>query len=267
MSKQDRRRFIRDAGASLILGATLLAGCRGTSARIMNPWEESGTGSDKAGGEVYTPIVAATTDKLLARAQELPLRQVAYNAPDGYQRYKICFVGLENLSSEEMGDFKEHINATINQRIVESQQFEVLHDRAVAAGLHKIGCRSDDLFLPANRRLLSIGELFFILLLHDFQVVQHFCRWNCSCRRFIFIKKLAPIVIPVGMEAAFSAMGFPIDNPAVCGAVSHFVGNIGSSKEFLKSGGQQMVPFDSLLVYREGYVCGKTGMNSMIPFD
>ena len=152
MSKQDRRRFIRDAGASLILGATLLAGCRGPSARIMNPWEESGTGSDKAGGEVYTPIVAATTDKLLARAQELPLRQVAYNAPDGYQRYKICFVGLENLSSEEMGDFKEHINATINQRIVESQQFEVLHDRAVAAGLHKIGCRSDDLFLPANRR-------------------------------------------------------------------------------------------------------------------
>lgn len=149
MSKRQRRRFLLGIGSTLFLSTTLF-GCRGnTAARVMNPWEQSGVGSDKAGGEVYTPLVASTTDKILARAQELPVQANNFAGP---QRYKICFVGIENLSGEELHDHKENINATITQRIVESQQFEVLHERAVAAGLHQLGYRSDELFLPDKRR-------------------------------------------------------------------------------------------------------------------
>lgn len=152
MSGNNRRQFIWEAGSALFLGSTVFFGCRGTSAKIMNPWDSQGVGSDSAGGEIYNPIVAAATDKLLARSQEFPVQPLLLDPNGMPPRRKICFVGLENLSAEEMGDFREHIKATINQRIVESQQFEVLHERAVGAGLSKMGARPDDLFLPENRR-------------------------------------------------------------------------------------------------------------------
>ena len=148
-----RRQFFGKAAASLLLGTAVLAGCRGTSARIMNPWDQEAIGSDKAGSEIYNPIVAATTDKLLARAGEFPADPMMRLDASGFPpRRRVCFVGLENLSAEELGDFKEHITATINQRIVESEQFEVLHRNAVGVGLGKIGARPDELFLPATRR-------------------------------------------------------------------------------------------------------------------
>jgi hypothetical protein len=150
MQKMNRRELLIGTAAAVVVSQV---GCRGVKAHVMNPWEKQSVGSDKAGGEIYNPIVAAATSKLLARSCEFPVSNMPQLNANGFPpKRRVCFVGIENLSAEELGDFKDHISATINQQIVESDQFDVVHNKALAAGLGAIGARPDDLFIPATRR-------------------------------------------------------------------------------------------------------------------
>ncbi|MDR3196516.1 MAG: penicillin-binding protein activator LpoB [Planctomycetaceae bacterium] len=132
-------------------------GCRGTQARLMHGGETDNIGSDRAGAEVYNPMVREAVGKLLARAAVEPIQQVAYNngmMPVSLKR-KVCFVSLENASVEELGDFKEHIKTAILEKISESDQFEIVSDRAVSAGLRTLSLRPDELFMEENMRMFT----------------------------------------------------------------------------------------------------------------
>jgi hypothetical protein len=135
----------------------LICGCRGTQARVMRSGETDNVGSDRAGAEVYNPMVREAVGKLLARAAVEPIQQVAYNNEmmPGVLRRKVCFVGLENASIEELGDFKEHIRMAILEKVSESDQFEMVSDRAVTAGLRALALRPDDLFREENMQMFT----------------------------------------------------------------------------------------------------------------
>jgi hypothetical protein len=135
----------------------LICGCRGTQARVMHSGESDNVGSDRAGAEVYNPMVREAVGKLLARAAVEPIRQVAFNngmMPEMPKR-KVCFISLENAGIEELGDFKEHIRMAILEKISESDQFEMVSDRAVTAGLRTLSLRPDNLFLEENMRMFT----------------------------------------------------------------------------------------------------------------
>ena len=141
----------------LVFGTFLLTGCKGTQARLMHNVEADKVGSDSAGAEVYNPLVRDATGKLLARAAMEPIQQVSFDGQTMMMppKRKVCFVGLENQSSEELGDFKEHIRSAISEKIAESDQFEIVSDRAVTAGLRTLSLRPDELFLEENMRMFT----------------------------------------------------------------------------------------------------------------
>ncbi len=127
----------------------LAVGCKGTQGRLMHNDESNHVGSNKAGAEVYNPMVKLAVGKLLERAACEPIQQVSYVNGMPTKR-KVCFVGLENSSIEELADFKEHIKTAISEKISQADQFELVSDRAVAAGLRTLGFRPDDLFMEGN---------------------------------------------------------------------------------------------------------------------
>jgi len=138
---------------SLLCGAVFF-GCKGTQARLMHNNELDKVGSNRAGAEVYNPIVRSTTKKLLAEASRESIQQVAHHTGFPAKR-RVCFITLENKSREELGDFKDHIETAIREEISSSEQFEIVSDRAVTAGLKALGLRPDDLFMPENMRIFA----------------------------------------------------------------------------------------------------------------
>lgn len=142
--------------AMLVLCGVLFVGCIGTQARLMHWNEVNKVGSNRAGAEVYNPMVRDATGKLLAKASTEPILQVDYNTAPAFQgKRKVCFIGLENASMEELGDFKEHIKTAILEEISSSELFEIVSDRAVTAGLRALSLRPDDLFMQENMRMFT----------------------------------------------------------------------------------------------------------------
>lgn len=114
-------------------------------------------GSDQAGAEVYNPMVRHAVGKLLSRAAVEPIRQVGFEQGMTAMppKRKVCFISLENASMEELGDFKEHIKTAILEGISQSDQFEIVSDRAVTAGLRALNYRPDDLFMKENMMMFT----------------------------------------------------------------------------------------------------------------
>ncbi len=151
----DRRRFFSVIGTSCA-GFASLMGCRGQqTGEVMKDNKKDLVGSHAAGAETYKPLVDEALGKLLAR-QNAGLQPVSAPAP---APKRICFVGLENKSSEELGDFKEQLVEVIDTRINTSQVFTQISRRFTEAGLREARMRPDELFLPANqRKFLAIME-------------------------------------------------------------------------------------------------------------
>ena len=149
-------RFVQTV-TTLFLCGVIFAGCKGTQARLMHNGELDKVGSNRAGAEVYNPIVRVSVEKLLGRAATEPIQQVNYHMGPSFPsaKRKVCFIGLENASVEELGDFKEHIKSAILEGISSSDQFEVVSDRAVTAGLRALSLRPDDLFMQENMRMFT----------------------------------------------------------------------------------------------------------------
>lgn len=141
----DRRRFFGSVG-SFVGAATL--GCRGKQVgEVLKDDKKDLVGSHAAGAETYKPLIDEALGKLLAR-QCATLQPAA--APPAPKR--ICFVGLENKSSEEIGDFKEQIIEIIDTKINTSQAFQQISRQFTAAGLREARLRPDELFVPAKQR-------------------------------------------------------------------------------------------------------------------
>lgn len=146
-----RRRFL----ASLAGWGTLCGlGCRGSQfAKVLRPGDREMVGSHAAGGETYTPLVEEAVASLLARhasAIQQASTDGASPAP-----LRICFVGVENRSAEDIGDFKDQIFQAIDSKIMESQVFATVSQRFVQAGLRQNHLRPDDLFVPEHMRTFA----------------------------------------------------------------------------------------------------------------
>jgi len=148
----DRRRFLRTCTWGMVgLG---LAGCRGQqTAQVMKPGQADMVGSHTAGAETFKPLVQEATARLLAKHSQ-GIQPASFN--QGPLPMKICFVGVENASSEEIGDFKEQIYEAIDSKIVSSGVYQTVSKRFVDAGLAQTRLRPDILFVPQNMRMFSM---------------------------------------------------------------------------------------------------------------
>lgn len=138
------------------LGCVLLAtGCRGYQyGHLVKDSQPSMVGSHSAGAEVYTPMIEEAVAKLLSACEYSP--EPTGFGPDGLPLpRRVFFVGVENLSAEELGDFKEHIYELIDTQINRSPSFEPISQRMVDAGLRETRLRPDQLLVPDNMQLLT----------------------------------------------------------------------------------------------------------------
>jgi hypothetical protein len=143
----DRRQFL----VSVSSGVLAAAGCRGTQhAHVLDPSDKNMVGSHTAGAETWEPLIQQSVGQLLGRQNVIV--QTAGEAAFPPARKRICFVGVENKSAEEIGDFKEQIYQKIDTCITASDCFEPIHRKYVEAGLRQCGLRPEDLFVPQSRR-------------------------------------------------------------------------------------------------------------------
>jgi hypothetical protein len=132
-----------------------VTGCRGYQfGHLVSNEDADMVGSHTAGSEVYRPLVEESVARLLGSCQAVPAS--AAFGPDGMPvPRRICFVGVENASAEELGDFKEQLYELIDGRINQGGNFEAISRRMVDAALHETRLRPDMLLVPANMQLFT----------------------------------------------------------------------------------------------------------------
>ncbi len=144
------------------LGATTIAalatfsftiGCRGYQyGHLIKNDQPDLVGSHTAGSEVFNPLIDESVAKLLSTAEVASQHNLI--SPDGAPMQRsVCFVGVENKSAEELGDFKDQIYQQIDTQINRSQAFRAISRRMVDAGLQETRLRPDSLLVPDNMRL------------------------------------------------------------------------------------------------------------------
>lgn len=145
-----------------------LSGCRGYQhAHVLKDDDKDLVGSHAAGAETYQRLIDESVAKLLGRACEPVAIQQAGMVIG--ERKKICFIGVENCTAEEIGDFKEQIYELIDSAINESQQYHQVSRRYVDAGLKQLRLPPDQLFIKENQRnfqavMEEMGQPFDFLL-------------------------------------------------------------------------------------------------------
>jgi len=137
-------RSVAGALASLALLPLLVLGaCKSApEGRILGSEEEDFVGSRTAGSATYDRLIEESVDKLLAR------RSASNEGPP----IRVAYLGVENKSAEELGDFREQIYELIDTSIENSQRYRTISRRFVEEALRATGLRPSNLFLPANRR-------------------------------------------------------------------------------------------------------------------
>ena len=135
----------------ITLTAMAASGCRGHQyAHVLDPHQQDMVGSHVAGAETFKPLIDESVARLLAR-HETGMRAVSFE-PAGVQPMRICFVGVENRSAEEIGDFKDQIYEHIDTQMVNSDRFHPISRRFVEAAMRETRLRPDELLLPQPRR-------------------------------------------------------------------------------------------------------------------
>ncbi|XZE44296.1 penicillin-binding protein activator LpoB [Pirellulaceae bacterium SH467] len=148
----DRREWLAGLGTLMV---SVSSGCKGYQyGHVIKPDAPNLVGSHEAGAEVFDPLVDEAVAKLLARQQmvtaDTPL------GPDGEPLPKtICFVGIENKSAEDIGDFKDQLYQQIDSRLLEANSFRSISRRMVDAALYETRLRPDSLMIPDNMRLFT----------------------------------------------------------------------------------------------------------------
>jgi hypothetical protein len=149
--------MLRSALVFPALALALAAGCKGQQyARVIQPGQKQMVGSHAAGQETFRPLIDEAVFKLLARHEpEAHTRVSTMGETLPPAKMHICFVGVENRTSEEIGDFKEQIYEAIDAKLLESQTFLPISRRYVEAGLQQARMRPDALFIPDNMRMFQ----------------------------------------------------------------------------------------------------------------
>lgn len=135
--------------------AVLSVGCRGYQyGHIIKNDAPNLVGSHSAGAEVFDPLIDEAVAKLLGRQSHTgPDTQFC---ADGTPMPKtIYFVGVENKSVEELGDFREQIYQQIDTKILESDVFQPVNRKMIEAALQETRLRPDSLLVHDNMVLFS----------------------------------------------------------------------------------------------------------------
>ncbi|MHB0957107.1 MAG: penicillin-binding protein activator LpoB [Pirellulaceae bacterium] len=153
----DRRTFFAFVGS--LAGSTCagaLVGCRGRQfGHVIERDQPDLVGSHAAGAEVFSPLIEEAVAKLLER-QSTVVQEVTYQGAEVLPTPKsICFVGVENKSIEELGDFKDQIYQQIDTLLVQSQVFQPVSKRVMDAALRETRLRPDSLLIPDNMRIFA----------------------------------------------------------------------------------------------------------------
>ncbi len=134
--------------------AAVATGCRSQqTAAVRAPGQPDMVGSQAAGAETFKPLVEQATNELLARHAPQVIPAGVNTLPPPPKR--ICFMGVENRSAEEIGDFKDQIYQCIDLHLLQSKAFQPINKRYVEAGLMQLRMRPDQVFIPQNMRTFS----------------------------------------------------------------------------------------------------------------
>ena len=68
---------------------------------------------------------------------------------------RVCFVGVENKTAEEIGDFKEQIYESIDQRLSECGTCSSDQSSLCRGGAAQLRLRPDQLFVPDNLHMFA----------------------------------------------------------------------------------------------------------------
>lgn len=152
--------MIRRRSASPLLSSTLFLvvlagqpGCRSHQyAHVLKDHQQDMVGSHEAGAETFNSLVDESVSKLLTR--QAPPEAVEELSGEPLSK-RICFVGVENYSSEDIGDFKDQLFEQIDSSVASSGQFQTISTRYVENGLRQLRLVPGDLMVPQNMRSFS----------------------------------------------------------------------------------------------------------------
>jgi len=162
MNLKNSHRFLSFA---LLFVASL--GCASQYGHILADNDTDLVGSHSAGAATWNPLVDQAVTKLLSRCpspiktvhftdsntQTLQADSVGSALADGTAT--VCFIGVENKSAEEIGDFKDQLYERIDMQVNNTDAFRGISRRLVDAALLETRLRPDSLFLPGNRDLFA----------------------------------------------------------------------------------------------------------------
>jgi hypothetical protein len=138
--------------SAVVASMILLGGCRGYQyGHLVKENQADMVGSHAAGAEVYNPLIEESVGRLLG-ACEASSAAASYDLDGLPMPRRVCFIGVENKSSEELGDFKDQIYELIDTQINRSQSFEAISRRMVDAALYETRLRPDSLLVPNSMR-------------------------------------------------------------------------------------------------------------------
>lgn len=140
--------------STLALAALVAApGCRSHQyAHVLKDHQQDMVGSHEAGAETFNSLVDESVVKLLSRQAPPGTIEEASGEP---LAKRICFVGVENFSSEDIGDFKDQLFEQIDSSVASSGQFQTVSTRYVDNGLRQLRLLPGDLMVPQNMRSFS----------------------------------------------------------------------------------------------------------------
>lgn len=132
------------------------AGCRGKQhAHVLSGSDKDMVGSHTAGAETWKPLIDESVCKLLGRSAGTVHQASHTISTTGAPIRTVCFVGVENKSSEEIGDFREQIYEHIDSLVSQNDQFKMISRRYVEAAMSECRCRPELLVLPERQRQLQ----------------------------------------------------------------------------------------------------------------
>lgn len=158
----------RPAGWPLLLVLiSALAGCAGRQyGHVLASNDKDLVGSHAAGAATWNPLVDQAVAQLLSRCPP-NVRPVGFAGADGVVvdhevvqsaltgPSTVCFVGIENKSSEELGDFKDQLVERIDSQVNANSGYRGVSRRMVQTALRETRLRPDELFLPNNRQVFA----------------------------------------------------------------------------------------------------------------
>ena len=161
---QSRRWALTTLSAGFLLGISFTGCAARQYGHLLSSNDKDLVGSHAAGAATWNPLVDESVAKLLGRCPP-PVQPVGFQTDslslDGVvvertaSPASVCFVGIENKSAEELGDFREQLFERIDSQINSLSDFRSISRRMVRQALEETRLRPDSLFLPDNRQVFT----------------------------------------------------------------------------------------------------------------